>query len=695
MSVIDDVKARIDIVDLVSRYVPLKRAGRSYKACCPFHEERTPSFVVTPDRGTWYCFGACGEGGDIFSFMMKKENVDFRDALQLLAKEAGVELVKPDEDDEGKERETLYDVNAQAAHFFRNLLHRGPTAQAARGYLQKRGINAAVAESFQLGFAPESWDNLRDHLVAQGYDLALQHKAGLLKYNEERDSYYDAFRNRLMIPICDRQGRIIGFGGRVLDDSVPKYLNTAETPLFHKSSVIYGFDKAYRAIRDADSVVIVEGYMDVIAAQQFGFANVVACMGTAITEEQLRQLQRYTNNFVLALDADNAGQQATIRGLNQARQALQRVSKPVIGPNGRVRLEERLAADLRIVAVPAGQDPDDIVRQDADLWRELVQKAQPLVDFYISVITAQTDLESVQGKGQAVAELAPLIAELGDEIERQHYVQLLSRLVQIDEQTIAHRVQAAGRSISHRRTASDQQGQRTRGGQGASSPSSKKSPAESQAEVPLGLGALDGVDQNGPNGQGGTGQSAVPASQKLLVDPELRIERYLLAMLLNEPNLLIWLTGMMEKLEIRSLEVDDMEDIKHREIFSALKHFLAGDELWDLTHFQESINPDLHGALAELMLHGTEMPDRDMESIREAIVKSIVRMRLDRLSDVFSTLNFLLQDAQESGDRQALLGFSAAINSNRRERHHLDRVSASINRASYGVTRTEQGVRIA
>ena len=680
MSVIDDIKARIDIVDLVSRYVPLKRAGRSYKACCPFHEERTPSFVVTPDRGTWYCFGACGEGGDIFSFMMKKENVDFRDALQILATEAGVELVQPEEDDEGKEREKLTNVNAQAAHFFRNLLHRSPSAQVARDYLRKRGIDASVAESFQLGFAPESWDSLRDHLAAQGYDYAWQHKAGLLKYNEERDSYYDAFRNRLMIPICDRHGHIIGFGGRVLDDGLPKYLNTAETPIFHKSSAIYGFDKAYRAIRDADAVVIVEGYMDVIAAQQFGFGNVVACMGTAITEEQLRQLQRYTNNFVLALDADNAGQQATIRGLNQARQALQRVSKPVPMPNGRVRVEERLVADLRIVALPEGRDPDDIVREDADLWRDLVKNAQPLVDYYISVITAQTDLESVQGKGQAVGELAPLIAELGDEIERQHYTQLLSRLVQIDEQTIAHRVQAAGHSASHRRSTARQPGAQNT----TQNTAAVTAPAGGSAQEFGRTGS-----QNRP------GQPPKTAAKAMPPDPETGLERYLLAMLLIEPNLLIWLSGMLEKLEIPSLDVDDMEDIKHREIFAALKRFLAGDELWDLDYFQTSLNPDLHEAMTELVLHGMALPDRETAAIQEAVVKAIVRMRRERLSDVFSTLNFLLLDAQESGDRQALLGFSTAINTNRRERHHLDRVTASINRAPYGVTRTEQGVRIA
>lgn len=691
MSVIDDVKSRIDIVDLISRYVPLKRAGRSYKACCPFHEERTPSFVVTPDRGMWHCFGACGEGGDVFSFLMKKENLDFRDALQILAKEAGVELVQPEVDEESRAREQLYEVNAQAAQFFRNQLHRGESAGAARDYLRRRGIDAKVAESFQLGFAPDGWDSLRDFLSDRGYDYNLQHRAGLLKHNEGRNSYYDAFRNRLIIPIHDRQGRVIGFGGRVLDDSVPKYLNTAETPLFHKSSVIYGFDKAYRAIREADAVVIVEGYMDVIAAQQHGFANVVACMGTAITEEQLRQLQRYTSNFVLALDADTAGRQATVRGLNQARQALQRVSRPVIAPSGRVRLEERLAADLRIVALPTGRDPDDIVREDADLWRHLVDSAQPLVDYYIEAIAVQTDLESAQGKAQAVAELTPLIAELGSEIERQHYIQRLSRLVQIDEQTIAHRVMAEGRAPSHRRGRTSEKRGRTESADSPSQTAASADDGENRASPPaVRETAPEGrQEKNGKQKRVGAGFAALSS------EPDLHIERYLLTVLLIDPNLLIWLSEILESLDIPALEADDLEEITHREIFSSLKRFLAGDERWDLEHFQETLNPDLHDVFAELLVQGLALPDRDPASMREAVVKSVVRMRRERLTEVFSTLHFLLQDAQQNGDRQALLEFSSAINSNRRERHHLDKVAVSINRAPYGVTRTEQGIRIA
>ena len=327
MSVSDEVRQRIDIVGLISRYTPLKKAGSTYKGLCPFHSERTPSFVVFPHSNTWHCFGACATGGDAFTFLMKKENIEFREALEILAREAGVNLQDEPGDDSHRQRSLLYTLNDLAAAYFQEVLHSHPAAQPARDYLERRGIDQDTAARFRLGYALDNWNALRDHLSAKGYTVDQQLLAGLVKRHEERDSIYDAFRHRVMFPIRDRQARVIGFGGRVLDDSQPKYLNTAETPVFHKSHVIYGIDLAYQSIRDAHQVVIVEGYMDVIAAHQFGFANVVACMGTALTPDQLRQLQRLTSDFVLALDADSAGQQATIRGINQARQALNRVAE--------------------------------------------------------------------------------------------------------------------------------------------------------------------------------------------------------------------------------------------------------------------------------------------------------------------------------------------------------------------------------
>ncbi len=669
MDVTDEIKARIDIVDFISRYVPLKRAGRSYKANCPFHQEKTPSFVVFPESGTWRCFGACATGGDLFSFLMRRENLDFHDALEMLAREAGIELEDRQEDREGQERDELYAANAQAALFFRNQLHRHTAALEARSYLQRRGMNAQTAELFQLGFAPESWDLLRDYLLAQGYSYAVQHRAGLLKYNEDRDSYYDAFRNRLMIPIADRQGRITGFGGRVLDDSLPKYLNTADTPIFHKSETVYGLDRAYRAIREADSVVIVEGYMDVIAAHQFGYTNVVACLGTALTEEQLRQLQRFTNNFVLALDADSAGQQATIRGLNQARQALKRTRKPVVTPSGRVRIESRLAATLRIVALPEGKDPDELIRRQPERWPQIVADAQPLVDYFITVVGKQSNLESAQGKAEAVAELVPLIAELDDEIERQHYTQQLSRLVQIDEQTIAHRIQAAGRTQARQEALQNR-------------PKSTPPRFKARDAAPT----ADDSPEPAPK---------QPARPSEWGSTESRLEIFLLANLLQEPNLLVWLAGMAAQLEIAPLQADELQRTEHQQLFLVFKRFISSDELWDLEAFQEVLPRNLHGRLAEMVQHAAALPERDFAEMQEAVLKVVIRLRRERLRQDLNAMQFLLQDAQQGNDREAVLGYSTAINANRRERHHLEQVLESLNRISYGSKRFEQGIRIA
>ena len=690
MSVTDEIKARIDAVDFISRYLPLQRAGRSFKACCPFHQERTPSFVVFPDSGTWRCFGACSTGGDIFSFLMQKENMDFREALQVLAQETGVQL--PEETDKGdtRERDLLYELNDRAALFFRNQLHRSQEGQAARDYLQRRGINAQVAAQFQLGFAADGWDALRDHLVEAGYSPDALHRADLVKHNLEHDSFYDSFRNRLIVPIHDRQGRVIGFGGRVLDDSLPKYLNTAETALFHKSHVVYGLDRAYKAIRQADSVVIVEGYMDVIAAHQYGFENVVACLGTALTEEQLRQLHRYTDNFILALDADAAGQQATLRGLNQARQALKRKAKPVLTGTGRMHVEHRLSANLRITTLPEGRDPDDIIRQNADAWQELIKTATPLVDYYFGIVANQYDLDSARGKGEAVAELTPLIAELGDEAELQHYIQRLSRLVRIEERTIEQRVKASARELRHRPQEGRHRRRYTR-------PQSGQPPAEGELQTrpesaPEEEVADPGaVASNGANG----GTPPSPAPDLAAFVPETKLEVFLLALLIDEPDLLMWLAEMTQELEIASLSSKDFQQIEYREIFGALRRFFASDELWDIRAFQEALSPGYHAVLSQLTAQILTMPEQEQAVIQNALLKLLIRLRYARLRESLSAMQFLLHDAQENEDREANLEFSAIINANRRDRHHLDRVWARISQVSYGITRVESGIAIA
>ena len=662
-SVTDEIKQRLDLVELVSRYVPLKKSGSTYKANCPFHSERTPSFVVFPQSGTWRCFGQCGTGGDAFSFLMKQENLDFREALQILARETGVELRAANSEAE-QQRKSLHEINAAAAGYFGHILRHHPAAAAARDYLSRRGIDGAAIDQFGLGFALDSWDSLRSYLDEQGYPAEQQVEAGLLKHNQERDSKYDAFRNRVMIPIRDKQGRVIGFGGRVMDDGIPKYLNTAETPLFHKSHVVYGIDLAHKAIRDADQVVIVEGYMDVIAAHQHGFANVVACMGTALTSEQLQQLQRYTDNFVLALDADAAGQQATLRGLNQARQALSRTTKPRATATG-VVLEERLSADLQIVSMPPDRDPDDVIRQDKAQWQTLISQTTPLVDFYFRVVADEYDLTSAHGKAQAVSELAPLIAELSTEEEQQHYVQQLSQLVRMDELTINGRVQAAAKTAAAKK---------------ASGPSS-----------------ASGRDARQPAGRSAAPQQPAARSVAQRAAPAVPQEEYLLARLLQEPDLLVWLAGQTHALEIGPLSKDDWQNVENQEIFRALKLFITSDEQWELELFQEMLTEHLHARLAELIIHGIQLPQCSVAEMRGDVLKVLLRIRHQRLKEESLNIRYLMIEAQQANDAETMRSFYSINDRNRLELLHLQRQQAKLNQSvfSAGLTAGSRSAQLA
>jgi DNA primase len=672
-SVTDEIKQRVDVVELISRYTQLKRAGSIYKGLCPFHGERTPSFVVFPNSGTWHCFGACGTGGDVISFVMRKENLDFREAVELLAKQAGIELTDREEDRSGQQRAQIYDVNEAAAAFFEHVLSHHPAAEPARNYLERRGIDRATAAQFRLGFALDGWSSLRDHLLEQRFALDLLLEAGVVKRNEERNSTFDMFRNRVIFPIRDRQGRVIGFGGRVMDDSVPKYLNTSETAVFHKSHVIYGLDLAQRVIRERDQVVIVEGYMDVIAAHQFGFANVVACMGTALTPEQLRQLQRYTDNFVLALDADAAGQQATMRGLNQARQSLTRVRKPVVTPGG-VRLEDRLGANLAITTMPEGKDPDDVIRADPQRWQVAVDAAKPLVDFYFDVVASTEDLTSARGKGLAVAELAPLIAELGDEIERQHYVQRLSRLVQVDEITIGGRVQAAART-QHANAERQRQ-------------------EKSAANATRGESALEPSTATGAGQQGDApGAKQTTAAARL---PRSRFEHedHLLASLINDGNLLVWLSGATERLNLAPVTAEDWQNSENREIFQTLKRYLAGDEPWEIELFQDTLAPGLHGRLAHLLSYAAQVPQDNPLLQQEDAAKVLVRMRIERLKQETINIKYLLADMQNAGEQEAVRSFFSINNQHLRELSHLQQVMARLPLELSQRASSEKGLKI-
>lgn len=440
MSVTDEIKNRLDIVDILSDYMPLRKSGSTYSGFCPFHpNSRTPAFSVFPNTQTWHCFGACSEGGDIFTFVMKKEGWEFREALVHLAERAGVELEQhPRRSKEQKAYEDkLTGILDSATDYFHQILLYAPQAEHVRRYLADRSLREETISSFRLGFALDSWDACKDHFNMQGYSDDDLVDAGLLTINEEKGSKYDRFRNRLMIPIADHNGLVVGFGARTLDpDGIPKYLNSPQTPIFDKGRMLYGLDRAKRHIREARQVIIVEGYMDVIQAWQGGFKNVVAQMGTALTANQLSLLKRYTKRFVLALDSDAAGMQATMRGLEVAREALDREDDVRFDARGLVRHEGRLQADIRIVSLPRDYDPDKLIKEDASRWQELISSAKPVVSYVIDLVTDGLDMGDAKEKAAAVRRVLPLIDDIADPVERDHYRQHLARKLQVDERSL-------------------------------------------------------------------------------------------------------------------------------------------------------------------------------------------------------------------------------------------------------------------
>ncbi len=414
MSAVDEVKQRIDIVELISQYTPLIKAGRNFRARCPFHNEKTPSFFVFPERQSWHCFGACNTGGDVFSFVMKKEGVDFAEALRLLADRTGVVLPAFNEPDTKKEvRERLYQANDAAARYYQDLLNHSPQGEKARAYLKQRGVSAAASGDFRLGYALDSWDALKSYLKERGYTEKEMVEAGLLSTGETGRTF-DRWRHRLMFPIMDERGRVTGFGARVLEPDAegPKYINTAQTPVFDKSATLYGQHLAVPGIRQENLAVIVEGYMDVILTHQYGFSNVVASMGTSITEKQVNILKKLSRNLVLALDSDSAGIEAMQRCVEH---------------------ENILESEIKVVILPEGKDPDEVIKEDKEQWRRFVAAARPVIDYTFEVVAANLDFSKVSERTKARDRLYPVVDTIKDIVRRAHYLQRLAGMIGVTD----------------------------------------------------------------------------------------------------------------------------------------------------------------------------------------------------------------------------------------------------------------------
>ena len=419
-SFIDDVLDRVDIVDIVGGRIDLRKSGKNHSACCPFHDEKTPSFTVSQDKQFFYCFG-CGAGGNAIGFVIDFDRVSFPEAVETLAKHVGLEVPREASQDDGANqyRKTLYSITEKADHFYRSSLRNHPNAHEAVNYLKARTLNGETARNFGIGYAPPGWDNLLQNLGKTDQDIQHLKDAGLLIDREEEGKLYDRFRHRIMFPIRDVRGRTIGFGGRVLGDDKPKYLNSPETSLFHKGRELYGLYEANRQLRDIHNLLVVEGYMDVAALSQHGIHNAVATLGTAATSEHLDKLFRYTSEVVFCFDGDDAGRKA-------ARRALE-TSLPVM-------LDGRSA---KFLFLPDGEDPDSLVQDiGCDQFTQLIKTATPISDYLFESLSQDLDTESLDGRARLSKLAAPLINRMPQGVFKTLMLKTLSQRTGLDTETL-------------------------------------------------------------------------------------------------------------------------------------------------------------------------------------------------------------------------------------------------------------------
>ena len=417
MDQVGEVRDKIDIVSLISEFVPLKKAGRNFRANCPFHNEKSPSFMVSPERQIWHCFG-CQKGGDVFTFLMEYENMEFPEALRSLAKRAGVELKQYQSDNKlTSEKEKIYTLNKQAVNFYRYVLLKHPLGKKALNYLiEKRKINEKLIETFSLGFSPSSGSSLSNYLInKKGFKKQDLYLAGLSFETSGR--VVDFFRGRLMFPLTDHRGNVVGFSARILDGNSdgPKYINTKETSVYHKGNLFFGLDSAKDEIKKEQQAIIVEGEFDVISCFEQGIKNAVAIKGTALTENQVALLSRFTPKITLCLDADEAGLEATKRSL------------PIL---------ERKGLTTTIVVIPNGKDPDEAIKNDPNSFKKALKENIGVYDFLIDKLSVQYDKKSAEGKKKITDEMLPLLLEVSNEVVKEHYLKKLSKEIDISYEAL-------------------------------------------------------------------------------------------------------------------------------------------------------------------------------------------------------------------------------------------------------------------
>jgi DNA primase len=604
MSTLDEIKAKIDIVDLVSEAgVKLRHAGKNYTGFCPFHENKhSPAFVVWPETGTWRCFGQCNEGGDIFKFVMKREGLDFKEAMQKLASRAGVEIKEYQrETPQQKEAyENLRKLLEDAIIFYRSQLFANKEILT---YLhEKRGLTDSTIETFGLGYAPAGYDHLLKHFTQRGYKEQELVEAGLLTERED-GKRYDKFRNRIMIPIRDENGRMAGFGARIVDpNDVPKFLNSPETPIFSKGHLLYGLDRARKPIRTADQAVIVEGYLDVIALHQAGYENVVSPMGTALTEDQMRLLKKFTRKIVLALDPDTAGQKAVLRGLDAARSAMDREGELGFDARGLLRNEARLQADLRVASMPDDLDPDEIVARDKDEWARLIENAKPIVTHVMETLSTGQNLNDPKIKNQIANQVLPLIEDLPNALERDTYRQALSRMLRVDERALIG-TQAQGPRVRRPRV-------------------TDKAPVKESVKVTVSV-----------------------SSSKL-------VEAYVMGVLFRKPELLYRLDRSLQEYGLTALDAQDFEYTDHKILFGFIRESVEQDRAEHHEFVVDALPESLQNLSRELFAQ-TEKMDLMDEKLLEELLRGVIKLRRVAASENLNQLRFLQEEVQQSDNERA------------------------------------------
>lgn len=601
MTAVDEIKARLDIVDIVSETVKLRRSGRSYTGFCPFHPNtKTPAFAVFPESGTWRCFGQCNEGGDIFKFMMKREGWDFAETLRRLAERAGVtlETFTPERQAAEDEYERLRELLEEAVNYYQFQLLKTPAGQPALDFLTRRGVKPETIQTFGLGYSPSGYDGMVNHFSAKGYSTDDLLAVGLV-VPRESGGVYDKYRNRVMFPIRDAAGKMAGFGARILDpDDIPKFLNSPQTVLFDKSHLLYGLNFARKPIRAQDQVVIVEGYLDAIILHQAGFDNTVSPMGTALNEDQFRLLKKFTRRIVLALDADAAGEKATLRGLDLARSALDHETELTFDAHGLLRHEARLQADVRVTTIPDGMDPDEVVLRDPEEWRAILAAARPIVVHVMETLAKSQNIEDAKVKTAVAAQVLPLIEDIPSPIERDAYRQQLARLLKVDERSLlgSQRVHEKPRRRVQR----------------IDEPVQQRNPRQESF----------GTDKRISN-----------------------LEAHCLSLLLQQTHRYYELERSLKMFGLDKLSLNDFDSSDHQIIVDALLKGLAQDEHETLHFVQQNVPDSLIERLTQLCAPGM-ISGNNEEKLFEDLVRTLVNLRHIRVASSLNQIKFILDDPE-------------------------------------------------